>query len=348
MSDLVMVDWLGRGGIAQTTEAWRAIAVDAGLSVRVVSRSSEAVRVDASIDKRLPGVVGIVDAHQQLARLASRTVRQERPRVLYLQNYWLPFFEYTVVRAAKAVGCRVVIAVHNHRSHELRAGTVFGLRRLLGLCDDVVVHSDFVGGNLRTTYDVDPIFVEHPVQTGVLKSTPEPVSEVERRIKGRRVAVLFGVLGRSYKGADALHGLASLVVDDWLVVAAGVGASKVRGAELTVDRFLSEGELHWLLARADVALLPYRRATQSGAVVLAQLLGAPPIVTAVGGIPDQVASGTDGLLIEPNGGVDVWADALRRIGEQPEWWGQIRRQASARSERRQVAARSSWLSVVSR
>lgn len=346
MVDILLVDWLGRGGIAQVSESWRRTAVDAGLDVHVVSRVSETVEVDTAVRKRLPAVPGALDAHLRLVRAMAEAVRRFEPPVVYLQNYFLPFAEERAVRVARRAGSRVVLAVHNHRPHQLRSGSSLGLARLLGAVDDLVTHSEFERRGLREAYGRDSAFVPHPTQAGLLATSPMLVQEVAERLDGRRVAVRFGVLARGYKGGDALAGLDRMVGDDWLVVAAGVGASGVQGAEVIVDRFLTEGELHWLLGQADVSLLPYRNATQSGAVVLAQLLGAPPIASDVGGIAEQIAEGEDGLLVPAGAHVSEWASRLRRISEDPQWWRDIARRSVDRSRQRDERARTRWLDVV--
>lgn len=328
------------------TESWRRTAEDAGLDVQIVSRVSEAVAVDTVVAKRLPAVPGAMDAHLRLVRTARRVVRSARPSVLYLQNYFLPFAEVGLVRAAQRAGSRVVLAVHNHRPHQLRSGSALGLRKLVESVDEVVTHSEFVRTGLRDAYGRDSTVVPHPTQSGILAATAVPLAGISERLDGRRIAVRFGVLARGYKGGDALDGLVELVGDQWLVIAGGVGAGGVRGAELTVDRFLSEGELRWLIEHADASLLPYRSATQSGAVVLAQILGAPPIASDVGGIGEQICDGRDGVLVRPGAAVEEWGQQLVRIAAQPFWWRDVAMDARKRARSADLVAREEWLDLV--
>ena len=55
---------------------------------------------------------------------------------------------------------------------------------------------------------------------------------------------------------------------------------------------------------------PYTHATQSAVVVLAHVLGSVPVASAVGGIPEQIANGIDGILVERDSGIDAWRRAL--------------------------------------
>lgn len=343
MVDLLMVDWLGRGGITHTTQAWVDVARDAGWRTEVISRATGSIEAAHAVERRIPGLVGSLDSHLRTARRAVSVIRSLRPPVVYLQNYWIPPVELAVSRAAREAGSRVVVAVHNHRPHQLRAGSSLGLGRLLSSADVVVTHSEYVSREVLRRYGISPVLVEHPVQTRLLDVAPAAIPEVEQRPDGRQTAVLFGVLGRGYKGGRVLAGLDRLVADDWLVVAAGVGAAEVEAAEVVVDRFLEDGELVWLLKRSTTVLLPYLSATQSGAVVLAQALGVPPIATAVGGIPEQIAHTRTGLLLSPDAGVDEWAALLHRISSDLPWWGTVREATAEHAMEQHRIAGDRWL-----
>lgn len=67
-----------------------------------------------------------------------------------------------------------------------------------------------------------------------------------------------------------------------------------------------------LLAAADVFVLGSRHEGYPVAVMEAQAAGLPVVATAVGGVPDLVADGADGLLVPP-GRPDRLADALARL-----------------------------------
>jgi glycosyltransferase involved in cell wall biosynthesis len=102
-------------------------------------------------------------------------------------------------------------------------------------------------------------------------------------------------------------------VPRWNVIARGVGAPAARPGLGSVPGWVASGALVGAVARSDAVLLPYHHATQSGAVVLGQVLGAVPVVSAVGGIPEQVTDGVDGILVHAGAGVDAWSVALERL-----------------------------------
>jgi hypothetical protein len=313
-ADVLLVDWLGRAGIAQCTEAW-AIELSAhGQDVRVVTRRSRelgagVVKVDAPArDRRgLP-------AHVDLVRYLVDDIHRRPPRTVVVQNYVVPAMELAVLHAARRVGARVILVVHDHRQHGFRYGFQAGLSRLIRSADVVVAHTDFVADAIgRRDVEVIP----HPVCVGML-NLPEPATSVLTRAgyherAGEHLAAHFGVLSRrANKGTSVVEELATRPPAAWRFAFLGVNAPHVDGA-VTVGRFLEPAELVQALRQASAALLPYRFATQSGAVVLAQALGVVPIATRVGGLVEQITSGETGLLVDRDASVGQWSRLLEDL-----------------------------------
>jgi len=61
-------------------------------------------------------------------------------------------------------------------------------------------------------------------------------------------------------------------------------------------RWAPEEEIPELFAKADLAVLPYQEASQSGVLPIAQHLGLPSLVTPVGGLLEQVEQGKSGFV----------------------------------------------------
>jgi glycosyltransferase involved in cell wall biosynthesis len=137
------------------------------------------------------------------------------------------------------------------------------------------------------------------------------------------VALFLGLI-RPYKGVDLLlEAMArQLLGCDWLLVVAGepwgeLGSALQRqvrdlGIEDRVRLRLGwvpEPEVPPLLAAADVVVLPYRSGSQSAVAPLALAAGLPVLSTRVGGLPEVVGDGLNGLLVEP-GSVDELAHAF--------------------------------------
>jgi glycosyltransferase involved in cell wall biosynthesis len=305
----LIVDWLGRGGIAQCSNAIAAatgLAESDGVIVTVEGRElhgAHVVGIDGSGNRPL--------RHRALARAAASVIRERRPGVVVVQNYVIPPLERPVFAAAGEVGARLVVVVHDHRLHSGLAGTSLGLDRNLRMADVVVTHSHYVADRLPAAAPSEVVVLPHPVPPEFRH--PDPATSVLSDGGSDLLALHFGVLKRSYKGTGVVEQLARRGVDGWWFAAVGVSApTGVPGLE-SVPRFVTAAELAATVASSDAVLLPYTHATQSGAVSLSQARGTVPIANAVGGIPEQIEDGRTGLLIERDAGIDAWLGALERL-----------------------------------
>ena len=254
---------------------------------------------------------GRLATHRRLVARTVRAIEERRPATVVVQNYLVPLMEDAVHRAARRVGARLIVVVHDHRHHGRLAGNRVALGRQLLRADDLVAHSAFVASAVARDHGRRPEVIPHPIVRPML-ARPRPTAPVLPP-SDDLTAVHIGVLTRrANKGTDVAVGLAARGVPGWRVGFLGRGAPAVPGA-LTLDRFLEAGELVAALEAADAVLLPYRFASQSGVVVLAQALGCIPIATAVGGLPEQIDDGVTGLLLASGASLDAWADALHSL-----------------------------------
>jgi len=135
---------------------------------------------------------------------------------------------------------------------------------------------------------------------------------------GEPVALHFGNLHRSYKGSATVFRLAKRGAPGWRFALVGVGAPEGGPGVEAVGRFLDAAELVATVAASDATVLPYARASQSAAVVLAQALGSVVIASAVGGIPEQIEHRRTGWLIPPSAPDGAWLEALEALSEPSE------------------------------
>jgi glycosyltransferase involved in cell wall biosynthesis len=316
----VVVDWLGRGGIAQTSAAWIIELTQHGNDVAVVTREDrelgEIARTIGCPTVTAGGRTSVA-AHRAVASAAARTIRDHRPACVVVQNYVVPALELPVYRAARAVGARLVFVVHDDHLHSRLAGSHAGLRALMRRSDELVAHTHWVARRVEARAGRPVHVIAHPAQLGMVRAGAAAGPRAGRDRAADLVAVHFGILRRSYKGTDLVTSLAGSV-DGWTFQALGVGAPESRPGLTSVARYLPSDELVGLVGAGDAALLPYRRATQSGAVVLAQVLGVVPVASAVGGIPEQVSDVEDGLLVTPGAGADAWREALAQLRDDAE------------------------------
>jgi glycosyltransferase involved in cell wall biosynthesis len=128
---------------------------------------------------------------------------------------------------------------------------------------------------------------------------------------------------RSEKGYDVLVEAARLAVDAGTPVRfVSVGRGPLQ-ADLEVAAHAAglDGHLHFLGARtdtprlmagADVFVLPSHQEGLPVALMEAMSAGLPVVATIVGGVPDVVTDGVEGLLVPP-GRADLLAEAISRV-----------------------------------
>ena len=87
------------------------------------------------------------------------------------------------------------------------------------------------------------------------------------------------------------------------------------------------------LDESTVLVLPSRSEGMGRVVVEAQLRGRAVVASRVGGLPDLVAAGENGLLVEP-GDMAALADALVAVLADPDLAGRLGTAARAAGERR--------------
>lgn len=156
------------------------------------------------------------------------------------------------------------------------------------------------------------------------------ISERARLAPARdgRVRVLFFGHVHRYKGLGHLMEAARRVLaaaPEVRFVIAGTGddlAPYRTGADpqrvTFIDRYVPDEEVAQLFLDADLVVLPYIAASQSGVLALAAAFSKPAIVTRVGGLPEVVEAGAMGLVVPPADPGALAAAILRLAGDPDE------------------------------
>jgi glycosyltransferase involved in cell wall biosynthesis len=223
-----------------------------------------------------------------------------------------------LLAALRRTGVPAVIIVHDADAHP-GDGIPFLMllqRSLIRHAHAVAALSNHVAMQLRQQRAVDParlLVISHP--PFVFGPLPPP----PRAHGGPLRLLCFGRL-LPYKGLDLLAGAARQLAPQagWQLRVVGSGPESAELATLrtlppvTVEnRWVPDNEIGSLIAWADVLVLPYREASQSGLAPAAIAAGRFVVSTRVGGLVEQLCHEALATLCEPDAA--SLAVALRRL-----------------------------------
>ncbi len=237
-------------------------------------------------------------------------------------QWWHPFFA-PCLSACLPRNIPAAAVCHNLLPHEGFPFAQALTERFMRSMRTLVVHggtdvdrASSFGGRVVTLF--------HPLYDQYLEGAPSR-AEARRRLgipEGRTVLLFFGLV-RRYKGLDILIEAMKLLPDDTVLLAAGENYGDERElaeAASTLgdrferhDRFIPDREVGVFFRAADIVVLPYRTATQSGVAQIALAFGKPMVVTDVGSLGETVQPGVTGEIAErPDAG--LLAGAVMKCG----------------------------------
>lgn len=262
-------------------------------------------------------------------------VARMRPDMVIIQ-YWLPYMAPALGTIARIVRwfskAKVTAVLHNMIPHEHKPGDRLFSRYFCGSVDSFAALSDSV------LKDVDQFDSKKP---RVLN--PHPLYDNFGQIENRddacrhlgldpsfRYLLFFGLI-RDYKGLDLLiEALADKGLDkrdDYRLIVAGefyshpekyLDLAKAKGVEKHIiwrTEYVPDSEVRYYFSAAEMMVLPYRSATQSGVTQIAYHFEKPMLITDVGGLGETVPDGVAGYVTAPEPA--SIAEGIRRQLEDP-------------------------------
>jgi glycosyltransferase involved in cell wall biosynthesis len=227
-----------------------------------------------------------------------------------------------MILALHRFGIPAAVIVHDAEAHPGDRIPLLQMsqRALLRRADLVILLSMHVAERLRANGSLRPA-------TPIIVASLPPLSfgavaPLAARAGPRRL-LCFGRL-RAYKGLDllaaALRSLGPLADLEVRVVGNGpestaLAALRILPGVKVENRWVPESEVNTLLNWADVVVLPYREASQSGIAPTALASGRRVIATRVGGLPEQLGDSPLATLCEPEAA--SLAAAIKRVMEMP-------------------------------
>ncbi|MEL7445533.1 MAG: glycosyltransferase [Pseudomonadota bacterium] len=255
----------------------------------------------------LPDTRFMIDTLNPLTwRRTAREIIDFRPKIAILPA-WTFFVAPTLGAIAKSLrraGIEVVSVVHNAEDHEASAWKNTLLRWQISHSSRVITHNEPLAGTVRTVAPGIPVVVSpHPLYD----TFPEPKGDLRRR--AALELLYFGIV-RPYKGLDVLiDALGKTSTKDIKLTIAGEFWGGTDETEQQIARlgladrvelrpgFASDADVAELFSRCDYLVTPYRSATGSGVIAIAQHYKKPVIASDIPGLQDAVLHGKTGWLV---------------------------------------------------
>ncbi len=310
----------------------------------------------------------IIDSVNPLTWIrAARRVVQLNPDLLVF-TWWNPFFGPLVGHIAAAFKRRtrrpVLIVAENVISHEGRWIDLFLTKRALGRADAFLALSGVVEKTLKEHYPAVPVFRSTlPVYDCYNTGDALTVSEAKHRLAldGKRVILFFGYV-RKYKGLmnliEALPAVRAALPDAHLLVVGEfyddpapyrdtIARLGLTPHATIVNEYVANESVHLYFRAADLVVLPYNEATQSGILSIAFAFDLPAVVTNVGGLAELVHDGQTGFVVPPHDTAAL-SDAIIRYFREDRTKEFAARVAAARQQNDQAQMREVFGQVEAR
>ncbi len=258
----------------------------------------------------------MIDSLNPLTWLQTvRRITQFAPDLVVMQ-WWVPFWAVAwggIGRLLKRnlPSAKLAYIVHNALPHEPSRFDRVAVKFALAPADKLIAQAQSEANKLQLLTPDKPLaIVPHPSYAAL----GTEISDEPLPVPADKLLLLFCGLIRPYKGLDILLDALPTVLKKHDVHLGIVGEMWGGGAEYfeqidrlgigehvtVINEYVSNAVLGKWVQSAEVVVLPYRSATQSGIAQLAFGLGTPVITTRVGGLVDVVEDGVTGLLVEPN------------------------------------------------
>ena len=249
-------------------------------------------------------------------------IKNLQPDIVVVR-YWLPFMAPclgTILRIIKKnKHTKIVCIADNIIPHEPKPWDSLLTRFFVKPVDAFITMSEAVLTDLKKFAPGKPAqFIPHPLYDNFGEKVSKAAARQHLNIEaGKNVLLFFGFI-RKYKGLDILLDAMKILKDKKLpqagctLLIAGEFYGNQKQYEEQVEQlgikdqlimhthFIADSEVKYYLCAADVVVLPYRTATQSGVTPLAYHFEKPIIVTNVGGLAAMVPDDKVGLVAEPN------------------------------------------------
>jgi glycosyltransferase involved in cell wall biosynthesis len=268
-------------------------------------------KTQLSLNKLSKSYPRIVSGFNPLSYFSAvRQIKKSSPTI-FITNYWMTFFAPMNVFFSKSLkkDCLKIAIIHNLIPHEKRFFDTFFNRIFVKSYDGFIVLSESVKKDLLA---IDPsakhCLLKHPSYNQFGEKIARKEAAAALGFDPTKKILLFFGLIRNYKGLDLLLQAFSNLNNEFILLIAG----EVYGDEITytnlisksknknihfVNQFIDEQDVKLYFSVADLCVLPYKSATQSGIQALANSFCLPVLISNVGGLAEDIVDEKNGFIL---------------------------------------------------
>jgi len=235
----------------------------------------------------------------------GRRIKSNAPDLLIIKH-WMPFFAPIYGTIAKIVKAnkrtKILTICHNIIPHEKKPGDKVFTKYFFNSVEYFITLSKSVQEDLFLLYPkAKQKLLFHPVYSNFGESVSKQIARDKLNLKSDKIMLFFGFI-RDYKGLDILFEAIALIKDkiDFTLVVAGefysneekyislIQKLEIENRVKLFSDFIPTNEVKYYFSACDVVVLPYKSATQSGIVQIANNFDKPMISTNVGGLSEVI------------------------------------------------------------
>lgn len=260
-------------------------------------------------------------------------IKKMDPDLVIIQ-WWHPYFAPCYWTLRKLIrNAQIMFTCHNVFPHERFPMDRFLTKLVLKNGDTFIVQSSIDDADLKTIVEPD-IPIKRTVIPTFNAFKLQNLSKKEGRCQlhiseDEKVLLFFGFV-REYKGLKwllkALPAVREALPDVRLLVVGDFGNDKTSYLNMIdklaiekyveiFDGYIPDKEVEKFFASADLVVLPYESATQSGIVQISYGFEKPVIATNVGGLPEVVVDGKTGYVAKSKNSEDLAKQIIRFFKE---------------------------------
>ncbi len=258
-------------------------------------------------------------------RKTGKAILRWNPDIVVF-SYWNSYFVPSLLPVAKMMrrhGVCTVTVVHNAIPHEPKPYDKPLARRFFRQSDILVSMCDAVTTDIRSLCPHARIVQwPHPVYDHFGEKMDRMEARQALGIDAQKRTLLFFGLIRDYKGLDLLIDAMPLLGPGYQLVIAGesygsfdkykeqIAASGCADRIHVFTRYIDDAEVPRFFSAADLCVLPYRSATQSGITAISLHFDLPLAATPVGGLPESIGETGVGVMAR-GASPEAIAEAIR-------------------------------------